>query len=241
MLIALIAFFPTPPNGAIGSLDYTPKEKHALAKSSGEWTCELCKKKNSELLADLTDEQKEKQMKSNAEDKETLSSLTSKAAAAAQNGGTVLSPLQTPTTTTASSLGSPLLLSANNTGSTSAAVHGSTPAQSVTPNTGQMEPLLMPAAALTVMNNAGASNSTANTSTLAETKDQAAIANSPAVSSSTSSLPASPLSVLSSRATAVTPAVLLKQEKEQLLSLLTVLLSFAILILLIRKYFFREH
>lgn len=41
-LVALIAFFPTPADGAIGALDYTEAERKALARDSLRWCCEAC-------------------------------------------------------------------------------------------------------------------------------------------------------------------------------------------------------
>ncbi|XP_045776205.1 ubiquitin-conjugating enzyme E2 J1-like [Maniola jurtina] len=41
-LLALIAFMPTPAEGTIGSLDYTPSERIALAKKSTGWVCPQC-------------------------------------------------------------------------------------------------------------------------------------------------------------------------------------------------------
>ncbi|XP_068199307.1 ubiquitin-conjugating enzyme E2 J1 [Antennarius striatus] len=41
-LIAIIGFMPTKGEGAIGSLDYTPEERRALAKKSQEFCCETC-------------------------------------------------------------------------------------------------------------------------------------------------------------------------------------------------------
>ncbi|CAH0728549.1 unnamed protein product, partial [Brenthis ino] len=41
-LLALIAFMPTPAEGTIGSLDYTPSERKILAKKSTTWVCPLC-------------------------------------------------------------------------------------------------------------------------------------------------------------------------------------------------------
>uniref|UniRef100_A0A1B6D8V1 UBC core domain-containing protein n=1 Tax=Clastoptera arizonana TaxID=38151 RepID=A0A1B6D8V1_9HEMI len=43
-LLALRAFMPTPGNGTIGSLDYTPKERELLARSSQNWKCSSCGK-----------------------------------------------------------------------------------------------------------------------------------------------------------------------------------------------------
>ncbi|TNM94516.1 ubiquitin-conjugating enzyme E2 J1 [Takifugu rubripes] len=41
-LIAIIGFMPTKGEGAIGSLDYTPEERRALAKKSQDFICEVC-------------------------------------------------------------------------------------------------------------------------------------------------------------------------------------------------------
>lgn len=41
-LLALIAFMPTPAEGTLGSLDYTPAERKALAKKSSSWVCPQC-------------------------------------------------------------------------------------------------------------------------------------------------------------------------------------------------------
>lgn len=41
-LLALIAFMPTPAEGTIGSLEYTPAERKALAKKSKSWVCPQC-------------------------------------------------------------------------------------------------------------------------------------------------------------------------------------------------------
>ncbi|KAF4092117.1 hypothetical protein AMELA_G00017210 [Ameiurus melas] len=41
-LIAIIGFMPTKGEGAIGSLDYTPEERKALAKRSQDFCCEMC-------------------------------------------------------------------------------------------------------------------------------------------------------------------------------------------------------
>jgi len=50
VLIALIAFFPTKPNGAIGSLDYKKSEKRMYARKSREWQCDRCKKKEQRYI-----------------------------------------------------------------------------------------------------------------------------------------------------------------------------------------------
>lgn len=41
-LLALIAFMPTPAEGTIGSLEYTPAERKILAKKSVTWVCPQC-------------------------------------------------------------------------------------------------------------------------------------------------------------------------------------------------------
>lgn len=41
-LLAIIGFMPTKGEGAIGSLDYTPEERKALAKKSQDFCCESC-------------------------------------------------------------------------------------------------------------------------------------------------------------------------------------------------------
>uniref|UniRef100_A0A7N8X3K0 Ubiquitin-conjugating enzyme E2 J1 n=1 Tax=Mastacembelus armatus TaxID=205130 RepID=A0A7N8X3K0_9TELE len=41
-LIAIIGFMPTKGEGAIGSLDYTPEERRALAKKSQDFCCDTC-------------------------------------------------------------------------------------------------------------------------------------------------------------------------------------------------------
>ncbi|XP_010188231.1 PREDICTED: ubiquitin-conjugating enzyme E2 J1 [Mesitornis unicolor] len=41
-LLAIIGFMPTKGKGAIGSLDYTPEERRALAKKSQDFCCEMC-------------------------------------------------------------------------------------------------------------------------------------------------------------------------------------------------------
>ncbi|NWX47712.1 UB2J1 enzyme, partial [Steatornis caripensis] len=41
-LLAIIGFMPTKGEGAIGSLDYTPEERRALAKKSQDFCCEMC-------------------------------------------------------------------------------------------------------------------------------------------------------------------------------------------------------
>ena len=54
ILEALISFLPTPADGAIGAIDWSPKERQALAKKSVNWECPLCGK-----TADLLPKKKE--------------------------------------------------------------------------------------------------------------------------------------------------------------------------------------
>eukprot|EP00466_Bigelowiella_natans_P016717 jgi/Bigna1/89122/estExt_fgenesh1_pg.C_440040 len=66
-LTALIAFLPTPPNGAIGSLDYSNEERAMLAKKSVNYCCKTCGIPNSELLEICGEgETKDIQKKANA-------------------------------------------------------------------------------------------------------------------------------------------------------------------------------
>jgi len=49
-LLAIIGFMPTPAQGTIGSLDYSPEERRALARRSADWSCSLCGPAGSLLL-----------------------------------------------------------------------------------------------------------------------------------------------------------------------------------------------
>ncbi|XP_069700001.1 ubiquitin-conjugating enzyme E2 J1-like [Periplaneta americana] len=53
-LLALIAFMPTPGNGTIGSLDYTPEERQMLARKSQSWECSSCGKIAEQLSASVS-------------------------------------------------------------------------------------------------------------------------------------------------------------------------------------------
>ncbi|XP_019352429.1 ubiquitin-conjugating enzyme E2 J1 isoform X2 [Alligator mississippiensis] len=55
-LLAIIGFMPTKGEGAIGSLDYTPEERRALAKKSQDFCCEACGVSMKEALLPLTSE-----------------------------------------------------------------------------------------------------------------------------------------------------------------------------------------
>jgi len=49
-LLAIIGFMPTPGQGTIGSLDYTPEERRVLARRSVDWSCPQCGIASSLLL-----------------------------------------------------------------------------------------------------------------------------------------------------------------------------------------------
>ncbi|XP_001602750.1 ubiquitin-conjugating enzyme E2 J1 [Nasonia vitripennis] len=53
-LLALIAFMPTPGNGTIGSLNYSPDERQKLAKKSLSWRCDSCGRISDLLSKDTT-------------------------------------------------------------------------------------------------------------------------------------------------------------------------------------------
>ncbi|KFP68775.1 Ubiquitin-conjugating enzyme E2 J1, partial [Cariama cristata] len=53
-LLAIIGFMPTKGEGAIGSLDYTPEERRALAKKSQDFCCEMCGTSMKTVLLPLT-------------------------------------------------------------------------------------------------------------------------------------------------------------------------------------------
>ena len=50
---ALIAFFPSKGDGAIGALDWTKAERQKLVPQSRAWKCPYCKKPNEELVPEL--------------------------------------------------------------------------------------------------------------------------------------------------------------------------------------------
>ncbi|KAH8583371.1 Ubc6p like ubiquiting conjugating enzyme E2 [Cryptosporidium sp. chipmunk genotype I] len=56
MLDALHAFFPTPGEGAIHSLDWSPEIRKKLAKDSVSWRCATCQETNMEALSRLSPE-----------------------------------------------------------------------------------------------------------------------------------------------------------------------------------------
>jgi ubiquitin-conjugating enzyme E2 J1 len=245
MLIALIAFFPTPPAGAIGSLDYPSKERQRLAKLSGDWCCELCKKSNKELLPDLTDDQKQEQSQAQAKDKATLSHL-------AASNPTPLSPISAP-------------LPANEPHSAPAAAgHPSLRISRSMEPLGMPQPLLSPETPLSPppsmllpLNSPPTPVSAPlRASASMELKEQplAAVVSTPAPApapaavsvASPAAQPMSPTSAPTSSPATPTTTVLspsskqpIRKPNDHLFSLLTVLLSVVILILLIRKFFLR--
>jgi ubiquitin-conjugating enzyme E2 J1 len=50
MLEALRAFFPTPGDGAVRALDYPPEVRKKMAKESLDWQCDVCKRKNKDIV-----------------------------------------------------------------------------------------------------------------------------------------------------------------------------------------------
>ncbi|KAJ1565486.1 Ubiquitin-conjugating enzyme E2 J1, partial [Nowakowskiella sp. JEL0078] len=60
-LVAIISFFPTKGEGAIGSLDYTDEERRIFSKKSRQWSCKICNfGKNEDLLPDESDQPTQK-------------------------------------------------------------------------------------------------------------------------------------------------------------------------------------
>jgi len=65
-LLAIIGFMPTPGQGTIGSLDYTPDERRGLARRSVDWCCPQCGVASGLLLPpsqEKNEEQKEEMEK----------------------------------------------------------------------------------------------------------------------------------------------------------------------------------
>jgi len=65
-LLAIIGFMPTPGQGTIGSLDYTPEERRVLARRSVDWSCPQCGVASSLLLPpskEINEEEKEEMEK----------------------------------------------------------------------------------------------------------------------------------------------------------------------------------
>ncbi|KAI3660209.1 hypothetical protein MP638_004483, partial [Amoeboaphelidium occidentale] len=51
-VLAIVSFFPTKAEGAVGGLDWSKEERKALALKSREWTCSSCCKKNSIIMSE---------------------------------------------------------------------------------------------------------------------------------------------------------------------------------------------
>jgi len=60
ILEALIAFFPTKGDGAIGALDWTKEERQKLVPASQKWRCGVCGATNAELIPKLRKNKKGK-------------------------------------------------------------------------------------------------------------------------------------------------------------------------------------
>ena len=58
ILEALISFFTTKGEGAVGALDWSKDERQRLVKPSQEWTCKTCGRNNRELIPKLRAESK---------------------------------------------------------------------------------------------------------------------------------------------------------------------------------------
>jgi len=58
-LLAIIGFMPTPGQGTIGSLDYTPEERRLLARRSVDWSCPQCGVASALLLPPSTEKNEE--------------------------------------------------------------------------------------------------------------------------------------------------------------------------------------
>lgn len=53
-LIAIISFFPTKGDGAVGSIDSSQEAREKLAKASKNWACSICGSSNATCLPDET-------------------------------------------------------------------------------------------------------------------------------------------------------------------------------------------
>jgi len=82
-LLAIIGFMPSPAQGTIGSLDYTPEERQTLARRSQSWSCPTCGS-TSGLLAPPGEEQNPEQDK---EVKDIVEGLQMKGEEAKSGGG----------------------------------------------------------------------------------------------------------------------------------------------------------
>ncbi|XP_054674894.1 ubiquitin-conjugating enzyme E2 J1 isoform X2 [Grus americana] len=99
-LLAIIGFMPTKGEGAIGSLDYTPEERRALAKKSQDFCCEMCGTSMKTALLPLTSGSMSSQ--ADKEAKELARQINFKSET--QNSGAVASEEHTPPVSTNMSL-----------------------------------------------------------------------------------------------------------------------------------------
>ncbi|OPJ73295.1 ubiquitin-conjugating enzyme E2 J1 isoform X3 [Patagioenas fasciata] len=99
-LLAIIGFMPTKGEGAIGSLDYTPEERRALAKKSQDFCCEMCGTLMKTALLPLTSGSVSSQ--ADKEAKELARQISFKAEA--QNSGAAAGQEQTPPAAPSTSL-----------------------------------------------------------------------------------------------------------------------------------------
>ena len=74
ILEALISFFPTEPNGALGSLDWTPKERKKLAQESHGYVCSQCGK-ITEIIKEYMCDQIEEEEDDSEDDSDGYSNL----------------------------------------------------------------------------------------------------------------------------------------------------------------------
>lgn len=107
-LLAIIGFMPTKGEGAIGSLDYTPEERRALAKKSVDFCCDTCGCSMYSALLPLsanshrsTDDHKAKELAQQINFK-AESSLSRQASACRGAGSEPLTPSQEDTPRSAS-------------------------------------------------------------------------------------------------------------------------------------------
>ncbi|XP_059698454.1 ubiquitin-conjugating enzyme E2 J1 isoform X2 [Haemorhous mexicanus] len=98
-LLAIIGFMPTKGEGAIGSLDYTPEERRALAKKSQDFCCETCGTSMKTALLPLTSgsvsSQADKEAKELARQISFKSEAQSSSAAAGQEHSPAVSSTST--------------------------------------------------------------------------------------------------------------------------------------------------
>ena len=243
VLTALMAFFPTPAAGAIGSLDYTDAEKVALAGKSGAYTCPQCKQSNADIMR--SHERVEQQMHSSDdgeedEEEQPVGEAASVAAVAVVDAALPSAPLPLPSAASPSdsalasgvaaspsapSASQPLLTSSTTSGAPFAARPGVVLSSfsSASPGPSTLHTLTSPSAATSRM----------PSSSLPSTTDASASApsSSAAPASSASSAVPAPLPPPPA-SSARSPVVILPPGK---LSRMTVFLSLLIVVILLRR------